>query len=181
MLMNNILVVRKHQHYRHPEVLAVFGEPRRMATSARGHPSRRRASVRLLRMTAECVARKCAWRTAASRASCKDVCIPSRPRRDDAEVASSRPCQSGALHLVSGPFGTPLPGPLKDAVVAQLVRAPVCGTGGRWFEPTQLYHKINNLAYISPDRRTIGWSLGTNRPRSCRSCAIIFVSAWRVA
>ena len=28
----------------------------------------------------------------------------------------------------------------KDAVVAQLVRAPVCGTGGRWFEPTQLYH-----------------------------------------
>jgi hypothetical protein len=31
-------------------------------------------------------------------------------------------------------------GPAKDAVVAQLVRAPVCGTGGRWFEPTQLYH-----------------------------------------
>src|SRR6186713_1896208 len=27
----------------------------------------------------------------------------------------------------------------QDAVVAQLVRAPVCGTGGRWFEPTQLY------------------------------------------
>lgn len=25
------------------------------------------------------------------------------------------------------------------AAVAQLVRAPVCGTGGRWFEPTQLY------------------------------------------
>src|ERR1700722_7705394 len=30
--------------------------------------------------------------------------------------------------------------PAKDAVVAQLVRAPVCGTGGRWFEATQLYH-----------------------------------------
>jgi hypothetical protein len=29
---------------------------------------------------------------------------------------------------------------VRDAVVAQLVRAPVCGTGGRWFEPTQLYH-----------------------------------------
>ena len=28
----------------------------------------------------------------------------------------------------------------RYAVVAQLVRAPVCGTGGRWFEPTQLYH-----------------------------------------
>src|ERR1700761_7220776 len=26
------------------------------------------------------------------------------------------------------------------AVVAQLVRAPDCGSGGRWFEPTQLYH-----------------------------------------
>src|SRR5439155_22816351 len=31
----------------------------------------------------------------------------------------------------------------RDAVVAQLVRAPVCGTGGRWFEPTQLYHWSN--------------------------------------
>src|ERR1700730_16558026 len=25
---------------------------------------------------------------------------------------------------------------------------PYCGTGGRWFEPTQLYHKINSLAEI---------------------------------
>ena len=63
------------------------------------------------------------------------------PARDDAEVARSRPCQSGALHLVSAPFGTPFSGPLQDAVVAQLVRAPVCGTGGRWFEPTQLYQQ----------------------------------------
>ena len=29
--------------------------------------------------------------------------------------------------------------PRACAAVAQLVRAPVCGTGGRWFEPTQLY------------------------------------------
>src|SRR3954464_4255436 len=56
---------------------------------------------------------------------------------------SSRPCQRGALHLVSGPFGTLFFGPLKDAVVAQLVRAPVCGTGGRWFEPTQLYQQLS--------------------------------------
>src|SRR5262249_11542395 len=28
-------------------------------------------------------------------------------------------------------------------VVAQLVRAPVCGTGGRWFEPTQLYQRAS--------------------------------------
>ena len=33
----------------------------------------------------------------------------------------------------------------KDAVVAQLVRAPVCGTGGRWFEPTQLYQEYQIL------------------------------------
>src|SRR5260370_20908731 len=30
------------------------------------------------------------------------------------------------------------------AIVAQLVRAPVCGTGGRRFEPTQLYHSSNS-------------------------------------
>src|SRR5262249_50706616 len=30
--------------------------------------------------------------------------------------------------------------------VAQMVRAPVCGTGGRWFEATQLYHFFS---YIS--------------------------------
>src|SRR5258705_457795 len=38
------------------------------------------------------------------------------------------------------PVRRPFLGPARDAVVAQLVRAPVCGTGGRWFEPTQLYH-----------------------------------------
>src|SRR2546423_5685515 len=53
----------------------------------------------------------------------------------------SWPCQTRSLHLVSAPFGAPfLRGRQSDAVVAQLVRAPVCGTGGRWFEPTQLYH-----------------------------------------
>src|SRR5271163_3815286 len=67
-----------------------------------------------------------------------------RVRGDDVDVVvflvSPKPCQSGALHLVSAPFGDPFSGPIQDAVVAQLVRAPVCGTGGRWFEPTQLYH-----------------------------------------
>src|SRR3954463_16369571 len=70
---------------------------------------------------------------------------PRPVRQDDAEDTSSRPCQRGALHLVSGPFGTLFFGPLKDAVVAQLVRAPVCGTGGRWFEPTQLYQQTQQL------------------------------------
>lgn len=32
------------------------------------------------------------------------------------------------------------------AVVAQLVRAPDCGSGGRWFEPTQLYQRFQHLA-----------------------------------
>src|SRR6266404_5602367 len=31
------------------------------------------------------------------------------------------------------------------AAVAQMVRAPVCGTGGRWFEATQLYHLFLKL------------------------------------
>src|SRR5262249_34217943 len=36
---------------------------------------------------------------------------------------------------------------LEDAVVAQLVRAPVCGTGGRWFEPTQLYQALPQFSF----------------------------------
>src|ERR1700686_4177166 len=59
-----------------------------------------------------------------------------------------RPCQRRALHLVSAPFGNPFSGPATDAVVAQLVRAPVCGTGGRWFEPTQLYHSIQPTTVV---------------------------------
>src|SRR5438105_15027194 len=73
----------------------------------------------------------------------------------------SRPCQNCGLHLVSGRFGAPFedrPARAKSkfaetlkanetialvararAVVAQLVRAPDCGSGGRWFESTQLY------------------------------------------
>ena len=31
------------------------------------------------------------------------------------------------------------------AVVAQLVRAPDCGSGGRWFKPTQLYQYSQHL------------------------------------
>src|SRR4051812_10819725 len=69
------------QHCRHPEVLAVLhGEPRRMATSACGDPSRRRASARLLRMTVECVRGKTRilkW-TCDQIGSCKDVYIPQR-------------------------------------------------------------------------------------------------------
>src|SRR5882724_13710532 len=44
-------------------------------------------------------------------------------------------CQGKAPGLVSGPALTE-----PRAAVAQLVRAPDCGSGGRWFEPTQLYH-----------------------------------------
>ena len=65
------------------------------------------------------------------------------------------PCQSADLHLVSRPFGSPFLRALpKDAVVAQLVRAPVCGTGGRWFEPTQLYH----FSMIRPVLRLVSLS-----------------------
>jgi hypothetical protein len=55
------------QRCRHSEVLAVFGEPRRVEANASGDPSRRRASARPLPrqrrsrcawMTVECVARK---------------------------------------------------------------------------------------------------------------------------
>jgi hypothetical protein len=50
------------------------------------------------------------------------------------------------LHLVSGQIEPPFFRGDRDAVVAQLVRAPVCGTGGRWFEPTQLYHPTPGIS-----------------------------------
>src|SRR5215216_1056249 len=70
------------------------------------------------------------------------------------QSVTSRPCQSEALHLVSGPFATPLlRARVRYAVVAQLVRAPVCGTGGRWFEPTQLYQQNQPLTSKSLHHR----------------------------
>ena len=52
----------------------------------------------------------------------------------------AQPCKRAPLALVSAPAQTALTVPPSCAVVAQLVRAPDCGSGGRWFEPTQLYH-----------------------------------------
>src|SRR6185437_3070598 len=67
-----------------------------------------------------------------------------------------RPCQSGALHLVSAPFGPPVfaGGGPQDAVVAQLVRAPDCGSGGRWFESTQLYQSDQASSSKRPEAET---------------------------
>jgi hypothetical protein len=54
----HVFLQAKHQHCRHPEVLAVFRRASKDRPKApRGHPSRRRASARLLRMTAECASR----------------------------------------------------------------------------------------------------------------------------
>ena len=73
------------------------------------------------------------------------------------------------MHLVSAPsspLGTALSGrpqgaARKDAVVAQLVRAPVCGTGGRWFEPTQLYQQNQCFTEIHASRPlSIGRRMG---------------------
>jgi hypothetical protein len=52
----------------------------------------------------------------------------------------------GAGSLLPEPIRDTLGGFAQDAVVAQLVRAPVCGTAGRWFEPTQLYQL--SISYI---------------------------------
>jgi hypothetical protein len=60
---------------------------------------------------------------------------------EDADVAVRLALPKRGVAPSFPPVREPLfEGPAKDAVVAQLVRAPVCGTGGRWFEPTQLYH-----------------------------------------
>ena len=94
-----------------------------------------------------------------------------RPRGDYNSVPP-RPCQSGALHLVSRPFATPFGGAFaQDAVVAQLVRAPVCGTGGRWFEPTQLYQPPHSLNCRPNCRDTSTVVCGFTR--ACESPAFI--------
>src|ERR1700730_6520008 len=62
-------------------------------------------------------------------------------RGNDANVAVFPALPKPGVAPSFRPFGTPFLAPARDAVVAQLVRAPVCGTGGRWFEPTQLYQK----------------------------------------
>src|SRR5258706_8492727 len=51
------------------------------------------------------------------------------------------------------------------AVVAQLVRAPDCGSGGRWFKPTQLYHFFQTLNsdVCTPTPTWVGLAGGTLR------------------
>ena len=54
--------------------------------------------------------------------------------------ARAAPCQGRPLHLVSRRIATACAG------VAQLVRALVCGTRGRWFKSTLLYHPVRGPA-----------------------------------
>src|SRR5215471_13132711 len=62
------------------------------------------------------------------------------PSPDSPALNRTSPCQRREFLLGS---------PRHRAAVAQLVRAPDCGSGGRRFESTQLYHsKINNLSKI---------------------------------
>src|SRR6476659_1017114 len=72
----------------------------------------------------------------------RTICRRVKPRSVWAELdVTSRgfgACFCGARNLISRPF--------KQAVVAQLVRAPDCGSGGRWFDPTRLYHSISILS-----------------------------------
>ena len=48
-------------------------------------------------------------------------------------------CQKGRRHLGSARLDR-IDEPIARAGVAQLVRALVCGTRGRWFKSTRLYH-----------------------------------------
>src|SRR5882724_1424680 len=55
-------------------------------------------------------------------------------------------CQAGPLILVSGPL-------TAGAGVAQLVRALVCGTRGRWFKSTLLYQSAATI-FPTPEMKT---------------------------
>src|SRR5208282_4428590 len=48
--------------------------------------------------------------------------------------------------------------PRARAAVAQLVRAPDCGSGGRWFESTQLYQQRRRSVLLPRDAAAIGAS-----------------------
>jgi hypothetical protein len=54
----------------------------------------------------------------------------------NAPHGSPKPCQIRAFLLAFARLPT-----ASRAAVAQLVRAPDCGSGGRWFESTQLYQQ----------------------------------------
>ena len=61
----------------------------------------------------------------------------------------------------------------SHAVVAQLVRAPDCGSGGRWFEPTQPYHSTAKTDPLIP--RVPGTRHAEPRYLDCRSLVSVRV------
>src|ERR1700704_5673594 len=66
--------------------------------------------------------------------ACPGACILNAPRATSRNPAAGRVLSKQDRAPRLRPLAT------RRAAVAQLVRAPVCGTGGRWFETTQLYH-----------------------------------------
>jgi hypothetical protein len=57
----------------------------------------------------------------------------------------------------------------RRAAVAQLVRAPDCGSGGRWFDSTQLYHLKYLKSVTFPCVESAGAVLRTVRATSAES------------
>ena len=59
-------------------------------------------------------------------------------------VQQARAVAQGGLTLLPACVSGPLPGRFRGhmAIVAQLVRAPVCGTGGRGFETPRSPHLL---------------------------------------
>ena len=90
------------------------------------------------------------------------------------------PCdqaEAGTLFLALKMLYVPpdLPNGQPRAAVAQLVRAPDCGSGGRWFESTQLYqHKIKHLARKSHSPNlAVRYTIGTKEKARVRWSILI--------
>jgi hypothetical protein len=62
----------------------------------------------------------------------------------DRQLSRARDRSNAASPCQRPPF--PLGSRRHRAAVAQLVRAPDCGSGGRWFESTQLYQQNQSLS-----------------------------------
>ena len=79
-------------------------------------------------------------------------------------------CQKAKWHLGSARLDR-APKPIACAGVAQLVRALVCGTRGRWFKSTRLYQKNQTLRKRRQTDFSSGVTFRHGTPRSPCLCS----------
>src|SRR6476660_3399344 len=77
------------------------------------------------------------------------------------------------------PLGSSTEKPISCAGVAQLVRALVCGTRGRWFKSTRLYHPLIAKYRKKNAGETVAGVHVDSRLRLAPAVAAVAVTRWR--